>query len=245
VSNDFRRELGRAFDQMSGSPSPALADRVRSSLAGAPERRGPYWVAGLAAAAIAVLLIGVLVVGNPLGRHPSPVLPGATSSPMASPSSTQPTQPTATPTPTPGFVCSVQPFSSSNSSAPLTAFIDALRTGSHPGYDRLTIEFKDGQPGSVEVHDQSGTVFTLSPSGQQVTLKGTNGILITIHGADLHTDYSGSLDIVTGYTGLAEVRRVQDFEGVVQIGLGVNGAGCFHARWLANPTRLVIDVQAS
>ena len=57
---DFRRELGDAFDSISGPPSPALSDRVRSALVEAPERRGPVWIAALAAAVIAVILVGVL-----------------------------------------------------------------------------------------------------------------------------------------------------------------------------------------
>ena len=36
---DFRRELGDAMDSISGSPDPALSDRVRAALVEAPERR--------------------------------------------------------------------------------------------------------------------------------------------------------------------------------------------------------------
>jgi hypothetical protein len=124
-------------------------------------------------------------------------------------------------------------------------FVSALRTGTHTEYDRLTIEFSNGVPSSVEVRPIRGTQFTQSPSGMEVTLKGSNGVLITIHGADLHTSYTGPTDIVTGYPRLAEVRRVQDFEGVVQLGLGVNGSGCYRAFFLANPNRLVVDVPAA
>ena len=63
-NENFRNELGHAFEEMSGSPSAALPDRVRSSLATAPEQRGPFWIAGIAAALIAVLLVGILVVAN-------------------------------------------------------------------------------------------------------------------------------------------------------------------------------------
>src|SRR5439155_1545459 len=67
VSNEnFRRELNHTFDEMGGSPSPALRDRVRSSIAQAPEARGPFWIATVAACVIAVLVVGVLFVGNPL-----------------------------------------------------------------------------------------------------------------------------------------------------------------------------------
>jgi hypothetical protein len=240
TNENFRRELGNVFDEMAGSPSSALPDRVRSSLANVPEQARPYWIAGVAAAVIALVVIGVLFVGNPLNRQPARTVPGAASSPTAP--ATAPA--TATPATAAPFVCGINPSTSYGSSAPPVAFVDALRTGSHAGYDRLTIEFKNGEPTSMDVRPQAGTSFTLSPSGQPVTLAGTNGILITIHGADLHTDYSGPTDIVTHYSGMVEVRQVQDFEGVVQVAIGINGPACFQASVIANPTRLVIDIQA-
>jgi hypothetical protein len=151
------------------------------------------------------------------------------------------------PSPSPSasaFVCTSQSTQlSSNRTPPPVVYISGLRPGAHGAYDRLVIDLSNGVPADVSVTIQSGTTFTLSPSGMQTTLKGKNGILITIRGADLHTAYSGSTDVVTGYTGLAEVKRIEDFEGVVQIGLGVNGAACYHAYYLTNPNRLVIDVQ--
>ena len=240
-NEDFRRELNAAFDQISGAPSPALRARVRSSLGEVPPARGPFWIAGVAAAVMATLIVGILFVANPLHRPsvshgPGPVV-AASPSPGASASPT----PAASPTP---FVCaSSAPINSS--SAPAVAFVDALRTGTHAGYDRLTVEFQNGQPSSIELRAQSGTSFTQGASGQTVTLAGKNGILVVIHGADLHTSYSGSTDIKTGYTSLVEVRSVEDFEGTVQLALGINGPVCYRAFILTNPARLVIDVQAS
>ncbi len=242
MSNEnFRRELNNAVDQISGSPSPALRDRVRSSLRGASRSAGPNWIAAAAAAVIAILLVGVLVVANPLNR-PNRQGPIAGTSPTPTPSA-----PAASPTPSPSLpamVCATnQP--PMTSSAPAVVFIDSLRTGTHAGYDRLTIEFKNGAPTLVDAQWQTSTTFTQSPSGQTVTVQGTHGILVTMHGADLHTDYTGSLDIKTGYSGLIEVRRVQDFEGVVQLALGVSGPGCYRWFFLSNPDRLVIDIQTS
>jgi hypothetical protein len=131
--------------------------------------------------------------------------------------------------------------------APTPAVIDDLRTGAHPGYDRLTIQWKSGGstgPTSIDLRSQTGTTFTNSPKGDQVTLAGKNGILVVIHNADLHTSYSGSRDIKAGYAALVEVRIVEDFEGVVQLAIGVSGATCYRAFLLANPNRLVIDIQA-
>jgi hypothetical protein len=249
MSNEnFRRELNAAFEQMSGAPSPTLANRVRSSIAQAPPAGSNFWIAGVAAAVMAIVIVSVLFVANPLRRPPAtsgPTVTQPSPSPAASPSASASPSPSASPTAsaTP-FVCaSGAPINSS--AAPTVSYIDALRTGTHSGYDRVTIEFMNGQPSEIDVQPQSGTTFTLSPRGDTVTLAGQNGILVTIHGADLHTSYSGGTDIKTGYATLVEVRSVQDFEGVVQLGLGINGPVCYRAFTLTNPSRLVIDVQAS
>jgi hypothetical protein len=244
VSNDdFRRDLNRVFDDVSGSPNANLRDRVRSAVVSSPRAREPYWLAGVAAAVIAVLIIGVLFVANPLKRLPSPV-GGVNTTP--SPSAIAPSSPSPSLS-SEQFLCTTEHVDSTQPpSTPTTAYISALRTGAHAGYDRVTITFANVQPDlGADFKVQSGTAFTLSPSGMQVSLKGRNGILITIRGADLHTDYSGPIDIVTGYSTLAEVRRVQDFEGVLQLGLGINGPACYHAFFLTNPNRLVIDIPTS
>ena len=232
MSNEnFRRELNHVFDQMTGSPSPALRDRVRSSVGEAPIERGPYWIAAVAAVLIAVVIVGILFVANPLRRPPLSVGPGPST----------PT-PSASPTPEsnlPAFVC-VSSAPMTSSSSPLTAAIADLRTGTHTGYDRITLEFKDARPPSVELRTQSGTSFIKGASGQSVTLQGKNGILVVLHG----TFYAGPPDIKTGYATLVEIRQVENFEGTVQLALGINGPACYRAFYLSNPTRLVIDIQA-
>jgi hypothetical protein len=240
---DFRRELGSAFDEISGSPSPALSDRVRSSLAEAPDRRGPIWIAGLAAAVIAVLLVAVLA--NSLNRHQpvGPVSPAA--SPGASPTAAPSSSPSVTPDASlPAFVCASS-TSITGQTPPLSAYIDRVQTGSHTGYERLTIEFNNGQPANIDVAPQSGTTFTQDGSGQPVTLAGQAGILVGIKIADAHTAYSGPTDLKTGYLVMVEVRQVGDFEGYVHYGIGLSKTACYRAFILTNPTRLVIDVQES
>jgi hypothetical protein len=245
TNENFRRELNQVIDDMAGSPSAALSDRVRSSVAAAPEQRGPFWIAGLAAAIIAALVVGVLLVADPLNRPRSTAGPRAGASPTASALASPSANPSASPTPEanlPPFVCAASALGATP--APAVAFISAVRTGTHPGYDRLTIEFNNGQPANTEFRTQSGTAFTNSPRGDQVTLAGKNGILVVVHGADLHTSYNGPTDLKTGYATLVEVRQVEDFEGVVQLALGVSGAPCYRTFFLTNPNRLVIDIQA-
>jgi hypothetical protein len=253
---DFRREIGDAFDSISGSPSPAMPDRVRAALIEAPERRGPVWIAALAAAVIAVVLVGVLLVANPLNRGPltsgglgttSPTPCSATCpTPQPSPSPNLSPAPSfnPSPAPSPGFTCVASPLMTMAKPAP-TAFIDALRTGTHTGYDRITIEFQNGQPQSLQLRPQTGTTFTRDARGDKVTLDGRYGILVIIKGADSHTSYSGSADIKTNYSGLRETRNVGDFEGTVQWALGLASSPCYHAYILDNPTRLVIDLKNS
>ena len=252
MSNEnFRRELNHTFDEMSGSPSPALRDRVRSSIAQAPEARGPFWIATVAACVIAVLVVGVLFVGNPLRRPTSNAGVGApTASPGASPSASPGPSPSATPdAQLPAFTCVQQDFVFNATTAPTptppVAFVSSLRTGAHDTYDRVSVEFSNGMPHDVQISTRGDTTFTQSPSGMAATLKGRKGVLVVIHGSDLHSAYNGSIDMVTGYPILAEVKRLEDFEGVVQLGLGVNGSGCYRAFFLTNPDRLVIDVQGA
>jgi hypothetical protein len=251
VSNDdFRRELGQAFDDMTGSPSAALPDRVRSSLARVPEQRGPFWIAGVAAALIAAVVVSLLVVAN-LNRHQTSLVPGTL--PTASPSAS-PTSPTASPSASPTSDSSLPPFVCTSSTgfvsmpttpaSPPVAFVDLVRTGTHTGYDRITIEFNNGIPGQVEVTPQNSATFTQGASGQSITLAGSVGMLITIRGADEHTSYSGPTDFKTGYAGLVEARQMQDFEGTVQWGLGLSKSSCYRAFFLTSPARLVVDIQA-
>ena len=250
TNENLRRELGHVFDEVAGSPSPALADRVRSSIANAPEQRGPYWIAGVAAALIAAVVIGVLVVANPLHRPPTSAGPGVGSSPTPSAAQSPIPSPSTSATPDSNglpFVCPVTGGFAVKQPSPATlpaAYIDGIRTGAHTGYDRITIEFKNGVPGEVDVVPQDSTTFTQGASGQPITLAGSSGILITILGADEHTAYSGPVDFKTGYSALIEARQVQDFEGTVQWGLGVSKSACLRAFFLTNPVRLVIDIQA-
>jgi hypothetical protein len=234
-NEDFRRELGSVFDEMTGSPSAALPDRVRSSLTQAPERRGPFWIAGLAAALIAAVVVSLLVVAN-LNRHPTS-LPAPAAPPSASP-----TPSAALPT----FVCNSStgfvPKPTTPASPPVV-FVDLVGTGTHTGYDRITIEFNNGIPSEVDVTPQGSPAFIQGASGQAITLAGGAGLLVTLRGADEHTSYSGPTDFKTGYAALVEARQVQDFEGTVQWGLGLSKSSCYRAFVLTNPARLVIDVQ--
>ena len=246
-NDDFRRELNNVFDEVSGAPSPALRDRVRSAVVEAPEARGPYMIAAVAAVVLTALIIGVLYVANPLRQSPiGSVGPGK---PTPSPSAAPSTQPTPTPSQStlPPFGCSANSLAPSMSPTqqPI-AYVSDLKTGAHAGYERLTITFSDGMPhDGIQLNPQTGTSFDGAPSGQPTTTKGKNGLKVILKGADMHTSYSGSRDLVTGYSTLVEVRQIEDYEGVVQLAIGINGDPCYRAFYLGSPARLVIDIQTA
>jgi hypothetical protein len=231
--------MGDAFDSISGSPDPALSERVRSALVEAPEQRGPVWIGALAATVIAVILVGILLVGNPLNRGQ---VPGGGGNATPSPSA-----PTASPSPTGApFDCAVGSSTLTNQVAPPTALIDAVRTGSHAGYDRLTIEFQNGTTGTIKLVPQANTRFITDPKGDTVTLAGKYGLLVRIAGADNHTAFVGSTDIKSpNFPGILEVRQIGDFEGVVQWAVGLSSSPCIRTDILSAPTRLVIDIQTN
>ena len=241
--DDLRRELKDAFSRISGSPSGDLQGRVRSALVDPPERRGPARLAGVAAVAIAVLIVGALFVVGPLRSHqPTVPVAGGSPTPAASPSPSPSSSPSSS---LPAYNCGIDGNINNSGHVPQTAVIDAVRGGVNKGYDRFAVEFDSNGPASrIDIAPQNNATFTQGASGQTVQLQGSAGVLITIHGADGHTKYSGPTDFRVG-SGILEVREVQDFEGVVQWALGLSAPACYHADMLSGPDRFFIDIQTS
>jgi hypothetical protein len=235
-ADSVRRELDAAVSK--------ARDR-RSAAARTLDRFGLGWIAAVAVGLLVALVAGLgVVAARQPNRHPST----AAASPRASARSTgaQTAEPATPPASSlPAFVCASEGIGSGTPNPPV-ALIKGVNTVASTGYDRLAIEFGGGLPaGGIELRTQKGATFTSEPSGQPVTLAGLNGILVVIQGADMHTSFHGPTDLVTDHPVLREVRVVQDFEGVVQLGLGVNGASCYRAFFLQDPARLLIDVKAA
>ena len=112
------------------------------------------------------------------------------------------------------------------------------------GYDRLTIVFANGQPGSVTVTAQDSPTFA-GADGKLITLSGTNGALVTIKGADSQTNYHGPSDLKVDLVTILEVRKIQDSGNDVQWAVGLARRPCFRATFYTSPVRLVIDFRAA
>ena len=231
---DFRRELRDGFESIAGPPEPGLGGRVHSALVETPERRGPVWIAGLAAVLIAALAVGALFIEGPLRQQNLPV-PGLTETPSPLPTSEVSNLPAIT--------CNnANTVDTTGHTGQPIAYVNAVRTGTHPGYDRITLQFSNGLPGDIQIATQGSATFTQGASGRQVVLQGSAGLLVTMTGADDHTQYTGSTDFKTGYPVMVEAQQVQDFEGVVQWGFGLSRNACYRAFLLQSPARLVIDI---
>ncbi len=144
-------------------------------------------------------------------------------------------------------MCVSGPTTLTNQATQPVELIKAVRTGSHPGADRITVEFKGAAAGTtIDIIPQANTQFVMDGSGATVGLAGKYGLLIRIKGADNHTAFSGSTDIKTPtFAEILEARKVGDFEGVVQWGVGLASSACYQAIIISSPTRLVIDIRNS
>jgi hypothetical protein len=91
------------------------------------------------------------------------------------------------------------------------------------------------------VTPQSSPTFTLDPKGTKVTLDGTAGVLITVKPENWQA-YAGPTGMRPGLPFLKQARMVQNFEGTMQWGLGIQGTPCLQVSTLKSPPRLVVDV---
>jgi hypothetical protein len=152
----------------------------------------------------------------------------------ASRGSSEAAVPTAAPPP---FSCAEQ---GGGSVTGMPSAVHTVRVGAHRRFDRFVISLR-GPLQQFDVRPQDSSTFFLDPSGIPVTLQGTAGLRVVIHGAQAHHGFRGPTDITPGLPVLLEARQIGDFEGVVSWGLGLSRASCF--RVLARPRALVVDVQ--
>lgn len=204
---------------------------------------------------LSVLLAGVALLGACTN-------PGGDGSPSPSPTpSGNPTTPAPTPSPT----AACEPFGTTEASVSSDDWASQLRTdptqalwgvtmrvGTHECYDRFTFEFDGvGDMPGWRVLPVAGSQFTLDPSDMLLTppLAGTAALEL-----DFAAWYDGSAAIdepafggpeqilPTQPRAIEEVRILGAFEGLSQIGIGLDEARPYRVTWLEGPKRLVVDV---
>jgi hypothetical protein len=121
-----------------------------------------------------------------------------------------------------------------------------VRVGVNQGFDRVVLEFLgSGVPGyRVEYVDRP---VHHCGSGDPVPLAGDAWLAITLRGTQAHTDQGratvGQRERHLDMPIVKELEFTCDFEGVVEIVLGVSRPNRYRITELQNPTRLIIDIQ--
>lgn len=248
----LREEIREAIEAETRPAHPALAARVRERIREQPAAglRTPRLAAAIAAVVAIAVIAGLVATGRLLAPSPNPA---STPTPVPAPSATPPavvatpSPPSGTPAPTgtassTPFVCTTGATSGAATGAPGPQGLTTVRAGAQPGYDRFVMEF-DGDVPAYRITPQDSATFTRDPSGIQVTLRGSAGLLVVLQGAKRgDVPYTGPSDLTPGLTQLQEARLTGDSEGVVSFGLGLTRPGCYRVLLLTGPSRLVIDI---
>lgn len=121
-----------------------------------------------------------------------------------------------------------------------------VRVGVNQGFDRVVLEFVGGEvPGyRVEYVDRPARNCA---SGDAVSIAGDGLLVITLRGTQAHDD-RGQVTVSPRERRLQmplvkEYEFTCDFEGEVQVVLGVASPNRYRVTELQNPTRLIVDVQ--
>ena len=122
-----------------------------------------------------------------------------------------------------------------------------VRAASNPeGFDRMVLDFgADPVPGWHTAY--SARPFFGCGSGDPVRVEGVRWLRVRLQTAQAH-DEQGQPTVrqrrlPLGMPVLREMAIACDFEGEVEVVLGVSAANPYRVMQLANPTRLVIDIQ--
>lgn len=134
------------------------------------------------------------------------------------------------------------------------ALLRDVRIGSHDGYERVVFEFAGTDQPGYTVEWVDGPVYSDGP-GEVVEVAGDARLVVRMEpasGVDLSTPeaavvYDGPDRIPAGGRTdvIAEVVRTGDFEAVLTWVVGAAEAVPFRVTRLADPARLVIDLEAS
>lgn len=242
------RERFRSLDRLT---APDLWSEV-ADRAQAPQRTNwPFALGAVAAVVLVAVVIGMQLRPGGLVGGPPPTetaAPAASAEPDGSAVASPSVQPSVEPSSDlPPFTCDLPvslPAAGSDFHPLVTQYI---RLGTHDGYDRIVFEYDGGTP-SLEM-DRDEPPFVRDPSGLPLEVNGSVFYRITLTGAtkfDMETGeqpYQGPTDFEPGYTQIVQFVESGDFEATHSWYLGVNSQSCVRAFYLADPSRLVIDIQ--
>ena len=131
-------------------------------------------------------------------------------------------------------------------SATSTPTLTAIRTGQHPGFDRVVLDLSAGATPSASYRHVDELIE--DASGEIAWLTGEYFVAVRVSPAAAHNDagvstYSGPTKFRTrNLRNVMAVAVTGDFEGVLSIGLGTRTRTWVRVFTLTGPNRVVIDV---
>jgi hypothetical protein len=129
--------------------------------------------------------------------------------------------------------------------APTIPVLTGIRTGQHPGFDRVVLDLSGPAP---TVTNRWVDELIADGSGEIVWLTGEFFVDVVANPAAAHSDagnptYPGPQKFRTrDLRNVMAVAVTGDFEGYLSIGLGTRGRTWVRTATLTSPTRVVIDV---
>jgi hypothetical protein len=120
-----------------------------------------------------------------------------------------------------------------------------VRFGVNEGFDRMVLEFLGSQVPGYRVEYVDGA--SQCGSGEDAHLTGDGVLAVTLRGTEAHDERGhATVQPRERRMNMSVVREMEltcDFEGVVQVVLGVSAPNRYRVTELHNPTRLIVDVQ--
>lgn len=131
------------------------------------------------------------------------------------------------------------------SAAPTIPQLVAVRSASHPTYDRVVWEFRGGLPAQRSF--QYVPELLGDGSGLPTRIAGTAILQVTMSPANAHhpdtLQSTAPSRLVVGLPNVIEVVQSGDYEGYVTYGVGLAKRQSFNVFTLSNPSRIVLDVR--
>jgi hypothetical protein len=158
-------------------------------------------------------------ISNPLANPVGSPTPGPSPAPVAA----------ATPAP------SCYPVRGGTASH---ATITDIRVGTHPGYDRVVVQFSGGLP-AYQLMPKDPAGFVAPGSGNPVAVVGRAGVDLTLTGMDIPAGFQ-AVNLKPSYPELKNVLVLGVYEGQADVAIGLDALKCPVISTLSGP-RLVID----
>jgi hypothetical protein len=183
----------------------------------------------------------------PAASIPQAEAPSDSPSAAEGPSDAPSDAPTTGPIPSEGlgeFTCDL-PVVERETVVGITNYTD-VRVGTHDGYDRVVLEFNVGTPEFTLERDEPP--FEKEPGGIPVDVEGESVLHLVLRNGTAMTEtgessYDGPFNLDPGFPMLVDLVHGGDFEAQTSWFIGLADEACVRVTLLADPHRIVIDVE--